>query len=63
MKANIIRAKIREKELTQEEVAKRIGISENSMSRKLNGKRDFSLREVAALCTLLDIRNAADVFF
>ena len=48
---------------TQAEVAKAIGISGNSMSRKLLGKREFRLSEVCNLCDYLDIQNPREIFF
>lgn len=62
MKANLIRAKMKEKGFTQEEVAQKIGISGNSLSRKILGKRDFRLSEIKALCEILGIENAHEIF-
>lgn len=62
MNANKIKAKIVEQGMTQGEVAKRIGISPNSLSRKLLGKRDFSLSEVMSLCAVLHLENPQDIF-
>lgn len=62
MNANKIKAKIVERGMTQGEVAKIIGISPNSLSRKLLGKRDFLLSEVIALCSVLAIDNPEEFF-
>lgn len=62
MNANLIRAKIKEKGLTQREVAQKIGISNNSFSRKLLGKRDFRLSEIRLLCEVLCIENGQEIF-
>lgn len=62
MNANLIRAKIKEKGFTQQEVAQKIGISNNSFSRKLLGKRDFRLSEIRLLCEVLCIENAQEIF-
>lgn len=62
MNANKIRAQIKEKGMNQGEVAKKIGISQNSLSRKLLGKRDFSLSEVVALCSILEFDNPQEIF-
>lgn len=62
MNANKIRAKITERGMTQGEVAKIIGISANSLSRKLLGKRDFLLSEVIALCSVLEIDHPEEIF-
>ena len=63
MNANKIRAKIVEQGMTQGEVAKIIGISPNSFSRKLLGKRDFLLSEVIALCSVLDLDKPEEIFW
>lgn len=63
MNANKIRAKIAERGMTQGEIAKIIGISANSLSRKLLGKRDFLLSEVIALCSVLELDNPQEIFF
>lgn len=62
MNANKIRAKIVEQGMTQGEVAKIIGISPNSFSRKLLGKRDFLLSEVIALCSVLELDKPEEIF-
>lgn len=62
MNANLIKAKMKEKGVTQAEVAKMIGISTNSLSRKMLGKRDFKLSEVRMLCDALSIENRAEIF-
>lgn len=63
MNANLIRGKIAETGLTQEKVAELAGMCSNSLSRKLNGKRDFKLAEVNALCSVLGIVDPAPYFF
>ncbi len=63
MNPNLLRAKITEIGLTQAQVANGIGISSNSLSRKLSGKREFKLSEVTKLCEFLNISNPIDVFF
>lgn len=62
MNANLIRAKMAEKGVTQGETAQAITISVNSLSRKMNGKREFTLSEVIRLCEFLEIENPASVF-
>ena len=62
MNASKLKAKIVERGMTQGEVAKIIGISPNSLSRKLLGKRDFLLSEVIALCSALEIDNPQEIF-
>lgn len=62
MNANKIKAKIVERGMTQGEVAEIIGISANSLSRKLLGKRDFLLSEVIALCSVLELEDPGEIF-
>lgn len=57
LKAEIVRAGY-----TQAEVAKLIGISETTMSRRMNSK-DFGLEEAEKLIKLLNIQNPQDIFF
>jgi transcriptional regulator with XRE-family HTH domain len=50
--------------LKQEEVAKRIGISYQSLSDKVNNKAQFKINEVSLLCDILNIAEDKDeVFF
>jgi len=58
MKANLLRAKIKERCKTQSEIADEIGISPNSLSRKLNGKREFTASEICKLKKSLEIEDA-----
>lgn len=62
LNANKIRAKIKEKGMNQKEVAKLMGISSNSLSRKLLGTREFSLSEVVSLCEILELDDAQNIF-
>lgn len=59
----LLKAKITEMGETQKSVAEAIGISENSLSRKINGSREFRLSEVFNLCNFLRIENPKDIFF
>lgn len=61
--ANMIRGKIAEAGLTQGKLAQMVGMSMNSMSRKLAGKRDFKLEEVQSICAALNIDDPAPYFF
>lgn len=47
--------KIKEKGLTQETLAKNIGITPGSMSEKLNNKANFKQKEIFSICRVLDI--------
>ena len=62
MNANLLKAAMAGKGMNQAQLAKAIGISANSMSRKLNGKRDFSLSEVAAITEVLELTDPQRIF-
>lgn len=54
-----------EKEITQDEIAKNIGISSSSLSQKLNNKVEFSSSEIYKTCDLLGISHSliSEYFF
>ena len=55
MARNKLKGRIVEKYLTQEKFAEVIGISSNSMSKKMNGKIGFSQKDIVKWSELLDI--------
>lgn len=57
--------RIREKGLTQKELAEQIGISATTLNLKLCNNNFFTQKEVLKLCKALDISNGevADYFF
>lgn len=63
MNANLLRGKIAEVGLTQGQLAEMAGMSSNSLSRKLSGKRDFRLEEVQRICSALNIDDPTPYFF
>ena len=54
---NKLRGRIVEKYGTQEEFAKKLGISKNSLSLKMNGKTSFSQADVIKWSELLGIET------
>lgn len=62
MNANLLRAALAEHGMNQAQLAKKIGISSNSMSRKLNGKREFTLSEVVAITEALELEQPQLIF-
>lgn len=60
---NKVKGRMREKGLTQAVVARRLGMSTQAFSSKVNGKTDFRLSELEALCNILDINDPAAYFF
>lgn len=63
MNSNLLRAALAQRGMTQGKLAELVGISPNSLSRKLNGKRQFTLGEVEAISRVLELQNPATVFF
>ena len=61
--SNKLRAKIYENGMTQREVAKKIGISFQSLSYKMNNKIEFRASEMEKLCKVLDIKDKDSYFF
>ncbi len=53
---NKLRGRIVEKYGTQEAFARKIGISKNSLSLKMNGKTSFSQADIIKWSELLDIQ-------
>lgn len=54
---NRLYGKIVERGLTQGEVSKMIGISENTFSARMNGRSFFDTKEVEELCVILGITS------
>ena len=54
---------MREKRLTQEELAKAVGMGAAGLNLKLNNKRDFSLTEAFAIAQVLGITDLDPYFF
>lgn len=63
MNSNLLRAALAQQGMTQGKLAELVGISPNSLSRKLNGKRQFTLGEVEAISRVLELQNPAAFFF
>ena len=57
-----LRGKRVEKEMTQHELAKQLGISTNAYNLKEIGKREFKMSEINLLLELLDCKYE-DIFF
>ena len=58
-----LKARIVELDLTQEQVAKMLNISYQSLSYKINNKVDFKASEIQALCEILKITDKDKYFF
>lgn len=53
--SNKLKGMIKEKELTQEEIAQRLNISKSTFNLKINGNAYFSQEEIFKISTILDI--------
>lgn len=47
--------RLREKGITQEELARKIGLNPSTLNIKLKSKSDFSQTEIRMICEVLDI--------
>jgi len=54
---------MREKGVTQAEVAKAIGVSETSLRSKIKNRTEFRDREILIIKSFLDLPNYEDYFF
>lgn len=62
IQVNKLKALFVEKNLTQQNVASYLGITEVTMSRKMQ-KGVFDSEEIYKMIRLLDIKNPAEIFF
>ncbi len=60
---NELRSLIVKKGLTQGDIAKKLGISPQSFSYKLNNKVEFKASEIETLCSILSIKDKDKIFF
>ena len=57
--------KMKELEITQENLAKEISVTESTLNLKLNGKSCFTTREISKICKALNIlpKQIGEYFF
>lgn len=55
LQPNLIKGKMREKNLSQSEIARMLGMSKTSVSNKINKKQEFTLTEYLVLCSILEV--------
>ena len=62
---NKLKGIIKEKDMTQKDIAKNIGLSESTFNLKINGNTYFTQSEIYAISNLLEIPNELykDYFF
>ena len=59
MKANLLRAEMAVKGMSQREVAEKAQISKSAFSAKINGQRPFDTDEAVRICDVLGIDDNA----
>ena len=60
---NKLKGLLKEKELSQEQLAKKMGITAQTLNAKLNEHRAFTVDEVKKICNILEIDNPQLYFF
>lgn len=55
---NKLIGRIKELGLTQYDLAKKINVNKSTLSNKLNGKSEFTVKEIDDICRELNIDNA-----
>lgn len=63
MDINKLKGRMREKGYTQANLSRKMGISEQSLNAKINGRSDFTLSEVIIIIEVLELDNPAEYFF
>lgn len=58
-----LEAELKRKNVTQSELAKVLGISSNTISRKMNGESEFTLREVMKIKKTLGVSIPVEELF
>lgn len=65
MNMNKLKGKMAEASLSQRKVAEMLGMSQNTLSSRINGKTPFDAEEISKLCDILAIKSnndKADIF-
>ena len=57
MKANLLKSEIVKNGLTQEDIAKALGMSKNTFTSRLKGRSSFGLDEASKICEILHIED------
>ncbi|GAA0181008.1 helix-turn-helix transcriptional regulator [Clostridium sediminicola] len=58
-----LKGKIVEADMTQEDLAKKLGISVQALNAKLNKRSTFTIIEVSKMIDILNIENPNAIFF
>lgn len=64
MNGNYLKGKMAERGYTQDRLAKEIGVSAQTIGRKVSGERQFTVREANAIASVLQLTpaQAVDIF-
>lgn len=62
MNADKLKGIMREKRVTQKELAEKLGISEQAFNAKINGRSRFVIDEVVLMVSYLAIKNPQEIF-
>ena len=63
MNYNKLKGIMREKNYSQNKLAKQIGITTQSLNAKLNGRSQFTIEEAINIIAVLTIRKPEEIFF
>lgn len=63
MKYGKLKGVMRERGITQEDLAKVLGRTPQSVNAKLNGRGNFTVPEAQIISEYLEIKNPAEIFF
>lgn len=58
-----LKGKMAEQRISQEKMAKYLGITVQSFNAKLNGRSHFTLEEVIKITKILSLHDPVDIFF
>lgn len=60
---NKLKGAMRERDITQQELADKIGITVQALNAKLNGRTAFTIPEAQKIAKVLSLKNPGDIFF
>lgn len=65
MNSDLLKNKLREVGISEEDMAKAMGISKDALENRLNGKTEFTLKDIIAVVQILglDRRETGQIFF
>lgn len=63
MKYQRLKGEMLAKNMTQEQIAKKIGITTQALNAKLNGRSQFTIKEAQAISDILDLADPGSIFF